>query len=85
MATTDLRAPDVRRVLPAPDDTVVVESRRKAPPPDPEKKPVPVAIAAPFWALRHPTKAWRIFVPDPNATPSGPPDPVPTLQSIQEQ
>jgi hypothetical protein len=94
MGTTDLRAPDVRRVLPAeqwryplpaPDDTVVVESRRKAPPPDPEKKPVPVAIAAPFWALRHPTKAWRIFVPDPNATPSGPPDPVPTLQSIQEQ
>ena len=90
----DLRAPDVRRVLPAeqwryplpaPEDTVIVESRRKAPPPDAEKAPVPGGIAAPFWALRHPTKAWRIFVPDPNAAESGPPDPVPTLKSIQKQ
>lgn len=59
-------------------DAVVVEGRRTDVPPDPEKQPVPGGIAAPFWALRHPTKAWRLFVPDPNAAPAGPPaEPVP--------
>ena len=89
----DLRAPDVRRLLPAEqwryplsdDDSVTVESRRNAPPPDPQKREVPGGIVAPFWALRHPTKAWRILAPDPNAQAAGPPDPVPTLKSIQKQ
>jgi|JI10StandDraft_1071094.scaffolds.fasta_scaffold193834_2 hypothetical protein len=90
----DLRAPDVRRLLPAEqwryplpgeDDSVTVEARRNAPPPDPEKREVPGGIIAPFWALRHPSKAWRIFVPDPNAKAAAPPDPVPTLKSIQKQ
>ncbi len=85
----DLRAPDVRRLLPAEqwryplpgdDDSVTIESRRNAPPPDPEKSEVPGGIVAPFWALRHPTKAWRIFVPDPNAKAAAPPDPVPKRQ-----
>lgn len=26
---------------------------------------VPGGIIAPFWALAHPTKAWRLFLPDP--------------------
>ncbi len=85
----DLRAPDVRRLLPAEqwryplptdEDSVTVESRRSAPPPDPEKREVPGGVIAPFWALRHPTKAWRIFVPDPNARAAAPPDPVPKRQ-----
>jgi len=85
----DLRAPDVRRLLPAEqwryplptdEDSVTVESRRNAPPPDPEKREVPGGVVAPFWALRHPTQAWRIFVPDPNAKAAAPPDPVPKRQ-----
>jgi hypothetical protein len=78
-APMDLHAPDVRKVfpigelqkrLPEPEDervaqedtTVQVSSNRDLPPPT-----APVGILAPFWALRHPTQAWRIFMPVPDA------------------
>jgi hypothetical protein len=75
----DLHAPDVRKVfpigelqkrLPDPEDqliaqesaTVEVSTDREVPPPT-----APVGILAPFWAIRHPTQAWRIFMPVPEA------------------
>ena len=39
--------------------------------------PVAPGILAPFWAVAHPTQAWRILVPDPNAPAAGRPDVVP--------
>jgi hypothetical protein len=84
----DLRIGDVRRymlpeeyttVLNAPDaeqNTVIVEGKREVLA-SKDDRPVPVAIAAPFWALANPLQAWRIFVPDPKAPPPGPPDVVP--------
>lgn len=78
-AAMDLHAPDVRKVFPIgelqkrlPDEeeqrdaqentTVQVSTERELPPPT-----APVGILAPFWALRHPTQAWRIFMPLPEA------------------
>lgn len=75
----DLHPPDVRKVfplaelqkrLPDADDervaqedaTVQVSTERVGPPPS-----VPIGILAPFWAIRHPTQAWRIFMPVPEA------------------
>ena len=84
----DLRIGDVRRymlpdeyreALGAPDadrNTVVVEARRELLPVKSDRR-VPVAIAAPFWALAHPLQSWRIFVPDLKRPPPGPPDVVP--------
>jgi hypothetical protein len=40
-------------------------------------KPIPTAPIAPFWALLHPLQSWKIFVPDLNRPPSGPPEVVP--------
>src|SRR5436190_21958675 len=57
-------------------NTVVVEGSRELAPLK-SLKPVPEGIASPFWAVAHPTQAWRIFVPDPKAGPAGPPDVVP--------
>jgi hypothetical protein len=37
------------------------------------KEQVPGGPAGVVWALRHPTKAWRLLVPDPDAPPAGPP------------
>jgi len=78
-AAMDLHPPDVRKVfplaelqkrLPDADDervaqedaTVQVSTERVGPPPS-----VPIGILAPFWAIRHPTQAWRIFMPVPEA------------------
>ena len=75
----DLHAPDVRKVFPIAelqkrlpdaeeqqvaqeDTTVQVSTDREVPPPT-----APVGIFAPFWAIRHPTQAWRIFLPVPEA------------------
>jgi hypothetical protein len=72
----DLRAPDIEEIL-TPEqiahalastregniEEIEVEGvRTPAPPSSPEVWP---AIAAPFWALLHPTQAWRIFFPVP--------------------
>jgi hypothetical protein len=84
----ELRIGDVRRymlpeeyatVVNAPDadqNTVIVEGKRELLP-SKEDRPVPTAIAAPFWALANPLQSWRIFVPDLKAPPPGPPDVVP--------
>lgn len=77
-AAMDLHPPDVRKVFPLaelqkrlPDadeqraqevTTVQVSTERLGPPPS-----VPIGILAPFWAIRHPTQAWRIFMPVPEA------------------
>lgn len=57
-------------------DTVVVEGKRELLPMK-SLRPVAPGIVAPFWAIAHPTQAWRIFVPDPRAPELGPPDVVP--------
>ena len=37
------------------------------------EQPIPVGPLLPlFWALRHPTQSWRIFLPDLNGRPDGP-------------
>ena len=64
----------------APDaesNTVVVEGSRQKLLPMKSLQPVAPGIVAPFWAVAHPTQAWRIFVPDLRAAPLGPPDVVP--------
>lgn len=70
----DLRIGDVREYmtpeefralisLPDESNTVVVKADA---PLVPMKSPldVPGGIMAPFWALAHPTQAWRLFLPD---------------------
>jgi hypothetical protein len=73
----DLRAPDVEDILTPQQIAAALASTREgnieeievegarpqAPPSSPEVWP---AIAAPFWALLHPTQAWRIFFPIPH-------------------
>ena len=70
---------ELKAAINAPDaekNTVVVEGERELPPLK-SQQPVPNAIMAPFWAIANPLQAWRIFVPDPNRPPAGPPDVVP--------
>lgn len=69
----DLSAPDIRRIMPAesqtplmetgdddatnvPPDTVQVKSAKNTP-------DVPGGILSVFWAMWHPTQAWRIVAP----------------------
>lgn len=84
----DLRVGDVRNymmpndfkeAIQAPDpekNTVVVEGERVLLPLK-SQQPVPNQLIAPFWALANPLQAWRVFVPDPNRAPPGPPEVVP--------
>jgi hypothetical protein len=72
----DLRAPDINRIL-TPEqiasalasardrniEEVQVEGVRTRPPP--ATPAVWPGILAPFWALAHPTQAWRILAPIP--------------------
>lgn len=72
---------DFRAALDAPDAdkaTVVVQGERP-PPPLQSERPQPVGIMAVYSLFRHPTSAWRLFVPDTSryAPPPGPPDVVP--------
>jgi hypothetical protein len=69
---------EYRAAINAPDadkSTIVVEGQRLLPVKSTD--PVPAGIIAPFWAVAHPTQAWRILAPDPNAAPAGRPDVVP--------
>jgi len=73
---------EFRSALTAPDaekDTVIVEGERVLLPMK-SLQPVAPGIVAPFWAVAHPTQAWRIFLPDPKAAPLGPPDVVPKAE-----
>ena len=80
----DLRIGDVRKymmpnefraALDEPDadkNTIVVEAQRELLPVTYER-PIPMGPLLPlFWALRHPTESWRIFVPDLNRAADGP-------------
>jgi len=71
----DLRAPDISRLYTEEQleallekleaehiERVEVEGARVPPPPDATPE-VWGGIATPFWALFHPTQAWRIFAP----------------------
>jgi hypothetical protein len=69
---------EYRAALGAPDadkTTIVVEGQRVLPVKSTEA--VPGGLIAPFWAIAHPTQAWRVLAPDPNAPAAGPPDVVP--------
>src|SRR5262245_61371093 len=59
---------EYRAAIQAPDaeqDTIVVEGDRPAPPLKSEQ-PLPGGLAAYYSLFRHPTTAWRMFLPDPN-------------------
>jgi len=91
-APLKLRVGDVRKYMmprdfqavvkaPEPDSTIVVEGDRPAP----ELKstqPLPTGFGALYSLFRHPTNAWRMFLPDPNAAAFGPAGPVPKLDRM---
>jgi len=70
----DLRLGDVRRYVPRREWTAPLPEQledvevigRKGTPDMVETRPVPGGLGALFFAARHPTQLWRIFVPDPN-------------------
>ena len=70
----DLRLGDIRRYVPVrewsaplPEQLEDVEVIGRHGTPDMvETRPVPMGLGALFFAARHPTQIWRIFVPDPN-------------------
>jgi hypothetical protein len=76
----DLRPGDLRRHVPHDElnaqwtaelDEVVIRPRRQ--PPDlPERRAVPQGLGGLIWAATRPTQAWRLLVPDPNASPVPP-------------
>ena len=65
-----INAPDADKV------DIIVQGERLAPPLQSEL-PQPTGLAAYYSLFRHPTTAWRLFLPDPRGVPSGPPDVVP--------
>lgn len=70
----DLRLGDIRRYVPPREWTAPLPEQledvevvgRKGTPDMVETRPVPMGLGALFFAARHPTQIWRIFVPDPN-------------------
>lgn len=81
----DLRIGDVRKYM-LPDEyranltgreeeknTVVVEARVPLLPMESEK-PVPPGLLGLWHAVKHPSQAWRLFVPDPRGPAIGPPE-----------
>jgi hypothetical protein len=72
---------DLQAALSAPDSdktTVVVQGERP-PPPLKSEMPQPTGLGAVYSLFRHPTSAWRLFLPDTSAyaPQDGPPDVVP--------
>jgi len=74
----DLRAPDITKVfseaqlqqvlskaLDPSIEEIEVQGRRSGQPLPPSTPTVWPGIAAPFWALTHPTDSWRIIAPMP--------------------
>lgn len=87
-APLDLRIGDVRKYMmpneyrgavnvPDADKTTIVVEGERAAPPLQSTQPLPGGLAAYYALFRHPSRAWRLFLPDPNAPPPGPPDVVP--------
>jgi hypothetical protein len=80
----DLRVGDIRKYMlpheyreainaPDPDKSaIVVEGTRYLLPME-SMQPIPGGIFGLWYAAKHPTKAWRLLVPDLNAPPDGPP------------
>jgi hypothetical protein len=71
-ASLDLKAPDIRRVVPAiqlhePDEPVDLEEQQVQVEGTRPEVYVPGGLASLPWAVMHPTQAWRIFVPVPSA------------------
>lgn len=70
-ASLDLKAPDIRRVVPevqlhAPaEETVDIEEQQVQIEGTRPEVYVPGGIASLPWAVMHPTQAWRIFLPVP--------------------
>jgi hypothetical protein len=70
---------EYRAAINAPDaenTTIIVEGKRPLLPMKSEQ-PVPGGIMTPFWMIANPLSGWRALLPDLNAPPPGPPDPVP--------
>lgn len=59
--------------------TIVVEGAR-ATAPLKSTQPLPQGLGAVYSVFRHPTSAWRMFLPDPRGVPPGPPDVVPARE-----
>jgi len=75
---------EFRAAIDAPDadrTTVIVQGERAVAPLQSEL-PQPVGLGAVYSLFRHPTSAWRLFVPDTSAyaPKSGPPDVVPARE-----
>ena len=69
-ASLNLKAPDIRRVVPAiqlhaPDEPVDIEEQQVQVQATRPEVYVPGGIASLPWAVMHPTQAWRIFMPVP--------------------
>ena len=96
----DLRTPDItklfsqqelQRVLARtidPDiEEVEVEGARGRSPPPPDTPTVWPGLLAPFWAITHPTQAWRILAPLPpdqaKGVGSAPPDATDPYRPVQ--
>lgn len=74
--------PNEFRAAVSPDSehaTIVVEGDRPAAPLK-STQPLPQGLGAVYSVFRHPTSAWRMFVPDPNGVALGPPDVVPARE-----
>ena len=56
--------------------TIIVQGDRPIPKLKSEQ-PLPEGLGAYYSLFRHPDTAWRLFLPDPNGVPAGPPSPVP--------
>jgi hypothetical protein len=72
-ATLDLKAPDIRRVVPAiqlhaPEEPVDIEEQQVQVEGTRPEVYVPGGIASLPWAVMHPTQAWRILMPVPPGT-----------------
>ena len=83
----DLRLRDIREYITPEEFQALHESReierntvivQADAPLLPVKSEEPIPAGMPllplWWAVTHPTQAWRIFMPDLNRAPSGPPD-----------
>jgi hypothetical protein len=69
-ASLDLKAPDIRRVVPdvqlhAPPEELEIEEQQVQVEGSRPEVYVPGGIASLPWAVMHPTQAWRIFLPVP--------------------